>query len=275
MISNTKEEILSLLASLPDDTVAITIHEVSYPNYESLYDDIMECSKEHDNDKNFCSSKETYEINNKDITDKIDFDVNTVNTKCYVMAQVFDDSEQELIQDQEDINVMFPSLIDNQDVSNAFQPSNPSTIIALHILWFDHGFSISNNNKSNESDKDDCSMFDTSDEDYDLHDDDSNKSNEVRWSTSSKVNNDKRTIIYISSNKSNEDYDQYIKILPSNKSSDRQNINYIVLDNNNNNMVIKLRQDAPTVCGIINSDINSYANDNILWYIQWFTIYEK
>ena len=45
-----------------------------------------------------------------DIKDKKN---SNVNGKCYVMAQILDDSKEKLIQDQEDIDAMFLSLIDD------------------------------------------------------------------------------------------------------------------------------------------------------------------
>ena len=46
---NIKGETLSLLASLPNNTALIVMHEVSYPDYDSSYNEITECFEEHDN----------------------------------------------------------------------------------------------------------------------------------------------------------------------------------------------------------------------------------
>ena len=45
------------------------------------------------------------------------------------------------------IKLMFPSLTDDQDIFNTFQPNKPPTIIASHVVWINHGDSISENIK--------------------------------------------------------------------------------------------------------------------------------
>lgn len=55
------------------------------------------------------------------------------NTMALVMAQVLEESEADLVQSKDDTDLLFPQILGQQNVSDAFDNDEPNNIIAVHI----------------------------------------------------------------------------------------------------------------------------------------------